>query len=247
MSQIKQVFISHDSADSILAHRLAEDIKRCGVKVWIAPESIKPGEGWVKAINRGLSESSHMVTVLTPSALKSKWVNMETEVAIDKERKGQLTVIMLDVKPCKPPDLWNYYQRIPFRDQYEKDLKKLATTLGLVMEPEKPLTSSKPHPEPLPKPRTEPTPQPEPKQKQLKMSQILKRVRKIVAEQFGVPISSVQPETNLIYDLNADDMDLTEIPMELEDEFNMCIPEDEADKLHTVRDWAAYIYQCMQG
>lgn len=43
-----QVFISHATADAQFAHRLADDLRRLGMKVWIAPESIRPGEGWVR-------------------------------------------------------------------------------------------------------------------------------------------------------------------------------------------------------
>ncbi len=58
---IKQVFISHATQDAELAHRLADDLRRLGVPFWIAPESIRPGESWVDAIERGLGESSHML------------------------------------------------------------------------------------------------------------------------------------------------------------------------------------------
>ena len=98
MTKIKQVFISHAEKDADFAQRLADDLKRLGARVWIAPDSILPGEGWVKAIERGMRESSHMAVVLTPAALESKWVEKETEVAIARERKGQIEVIPLSVE-----------------------------------------------------------------------------------------------------------------------------------------------------
>ena len=118
MAQAKQVFISYDSADTDFAHKLAEDLRRIGVEVWIAPDCIRPGEGWVDAINRGLEGSSHMVIVLTPRAIASEWVTHETNTAIALERKGKLQVIPLDVEQCDPPPLWTAYQMIPFRYSY---------------------------------------------------------------------------------------------------------------------------------
>ena len=92
------VFISHAAKeDAQFAHRLAADLRRLGVQVWIAPESIRPGEGWVRAIERGLAESSHVVVVLTPAALESKWVEKETDVAIARERQGTVKVVKINV------------------------------------------------------------------------------------------------------------------------------------------------------
>lgn len=60
MAEIEQVFISHDSEDTQFAHRLAGDLQQLGVQVWIAPESIDPGESWLPNIERGLVESGHV-------------------------------------------------------------------------------------------------------------------------------------------------------------------------------------------
>jgi formylglycine-generating enzyme required for sulfatase activity len=129
------VFISHATEeDGQFAHRLADDLKRSGVQVWIAPESIRPGEGWVKAIERGLAESSRMVVVLTPAALESKWVEKETEVGIARERRGLMQIIPLNVEPCKVPPLLSSYQRVPFRD-YDAGLSQLADILGVRVPP----------------------------------------------------------------------------------------------------------------
>jgi sulfatase modifying factor 1 len=133
----KQVFISHAVTDADFAHRLAHDLNRLGVKVWIAPESIRPGEEWVDAIERGLGESSHIVIVLTPAALQSRWVRKETNVAIALERQGDIHVIPLDVEACKVPLLLGSYQMISFRRNYDAGLSQLANILDLrVMAPE---------------------------------------------------------------------------------------------------------------
>ena len=125
-----QVFISHDTEDAAFAHRLANDLRQLGLRVWVAPDSIRPGEGWVQAINRGLEESSHMVVVLTPAATSSRWVQMETSVAIAFEREGRMELIPLDVVRCKVPALWQSYQRIPFRHNYDAAFGQLANRLG---------------------------------------------------------------------------------------------------------------------
>ena len=131
MTKTKQVFVSYATEDAQFAHRLADDLQRLGIQVWIAPESIHPGEGWVRAIERGLAESSHVVVVLTPAALESKWVRKETDVTIAQERKGRIQVIPLDVEPCEVPLLLGSYQMVSFRRDYEAGLSQLASILDL--------------------------------------------------------------------------------------------------------------------
>jgi formylglycine-generating enzyme required for sulfatase activity len=136
-TSVKQVFISHANEDADFAHRLAADLKRLGVRVWIAPESIRPGEEWVDAIERGLGESSHILIVLTPAALVSPWVRKETNVAIALERQGNIHVIPLDVEACKVPLLLSSYQMISFRWSYDAGFSQLADILELrVSQPE---------------------------------------------------------------------------------------------------------------
>ena len=140
---VARVFISYAEPDTRFAHRLAEDLRRRDAEVWIAPESIRPGDSWVEAIERGLSESSHMVIVLTPAALKSKWVQKEIQLAIDQERKGRMHIIPLDVKHCKVPPLLRSYQMISFRRDYSVGLDQLANILNLrVIVPETPIIVS---------------------------------------------------------------------------------------------------------
>jgi len=138
------VFISHATQDAQFAHRLADDLRRLGVQVWIAPESIRPGEGWVRAIERGLAESSHVVVVLTPAALESKWVEKETDVAIARERRGRIQVIPLDVEPCEVPLLLSSYQMVSFRRDYEAGLSQLADILGVRVTPPEPALPPRP-------------------------------------------------------------------------------------------------------
>jgi acyl carrier protein len=60
------------------------------------------------------------------------------------------------------------------------------------------------------------------------------RVIDIVAEQLGVDKEKVTPETHFINDLGADSLDTVELVMELEEEFDISIPDDAAEKIQTV-------------
>jgi formylglycine-generating enzyme required for sulfatase activity len=152
-NKVKQVFISHaTAADGEFAQRLAGDLRRLGVKVWIAPESIRTGESWVKAIERGLRESSHVVIVLTPAALESKWVEKETDVAIARERRGQIEIIPLSVEECEIPLLLSSYHMVFFRQGYEAGLSRLTRDLGLSVAPAEPVPAPRQVSERVPAP-----------------------------------------------------------------------------------------------
>ena len=73
------------------------------------------------------------------------------------------------------------------------------------------------------------------------MSSIEDRVRKIVVEQLGVGEDEVTLEASFIDDLGADSLDTVELVMELEKEFNMEIPDDDANNIRSVGDAIKYI------
>ena len=67
------------------------------------------------------------------------------------------------------------------------------------------------------------------------MSNIEDRVRKIVAEQLGVKEEEVKAEASFVDDLGADSLDTVELVMALEEEFETEIPDEEAEKITTVK------------
>ncbi|MBI5484245.1 MAG: acyl carrier protein [Deltaproteobacteria bacterium] len=73
------------------------------------------------------------------------------------------------------------------------------------------------------------------------MSDIAKRVKEIVAEQLGVEAAQVVPEASFMDDLGADSLDTVELVMALEEEFDIEIPDEDAEKIQTVNDAIEYI------
>ena len=68
------------------------------------------------------------------------------------------------------------------------------------------------------------------------MSDIAKRVKEIVAEQLGVEEALVVPEASFMDDLGADSLDTVELVMALEEEFDIEIPDEDAEKIQSVND-----------
>lgn len=67
------------------------------------------------------------------------------------------------------------------------------------------------------------------------------RIKAIIADQLGISEDEVKPEARFIEDLGADSLDIVELIMALEEEFETEIPDEEAEKMTTVKDAIEYI------
>lgn len=73
------------------------------------------------------------------------------------------------------------------------------------------------------------------------VEEISERVKSIVAEQLGAAADDVTSKASLIEDLGADSLDIVELVMALEEEYEMEIPDEDAEKIKTVEDIVNYI------
>lgn len=75
------------------------------------------------------------------------------------------------------------------------------------------------------------------------IADIESKVKKIVADQMSVSGDEITHETSFVNDLNADSLDTVELVMEFEDEFDISIPDEEAEKIQTVGQAIKYIQE----
>ena len=75
------------------------------------------------------------------------------------------------------------------------------------------------------------------------MSETASRVKAIIVDKLGVEESEVTHEASFTNDLGADSLDTVELIMEFEKEFNISIPDDQAEKISTVGDAVEYVEQ----
>ncbi|HOB77622.1 MAG: acyl carrier protein [Bacteroidales bacterium] len=78
------------------------------------------------------------------------------------------------------------------------------------------------------------------------MSQIEEKVKAIIVDKLGVSENEVTPEASFTNDLGADSLDTVELIMEFEKEFNLSIPDEDAEKITTVGEAIEYINQHIQ-
>ncbi len=75
----------------------------------------------------------------------------------------------------------------------------------------------------------------------MRMAEVFDRVKEIIVDQLDVEENLVTMEASFTEDLDADSLDVVELVMELEDEFDMEIADEEAEKINTVGDAVEYI------
>ncbi len=78
-------------------------------------------------------------------------------------------------------------------------------------------------------------------------SSVEAKVKEIICEQLGVSAEEVTPSASFIEDLGADSLDIVELIMALEEEYNLEISDEEAEKIRTVQDVIDYIESHKQG
>ena len=79
------------------------------------------------------------------------------------------------------------------------------------------------------------------------MADVEQKVKDIIINELGVETEKVTREASFVEDLGADSLDTVELVMAFEEEFGMEIPDEEAEKLQTVRDAVNYIQQHAQS
>ena len=78
------------------------------------------------------------------------------------------------------------------------------------------------------------------------MASVFDRVRKVIVEQLGVDKEEVTPQASFTDNLAAGSLDNVELVMALEQEFNLEIPDDDAEKIATVNDAVSYIQEHLE-
>ena len=73
------------------------------------------------------------------------------------------------------------------------------------------------------------------------MAELEEKVKQIIVDQLGVDANEVTPQAKFVEDLGADSLDTVELVMALEEEFGIEIPDEDAEKIVTVKDTVDYI------
>jgi len=73
------------------------------------------------------------------------------------------------------------------------------------------------------------------------------RVSRIIVDQLGVSLEEIRPESSFIDDLGADSLDIVELVMAMEEEFDIEIPDEDAERIRTIGDAYAYVRERLEA
>jgi len=100
-----RVFISHSHEDNDVTQSFVIDLQSTGVKVWVDQVDLRDSD-FLKRINEALLQCEWCVPILTPHALRSPYVEMEVNTAINLVRQGRMrAVIPVTLRPFNEGDL----------------------------------------------------------------------------------------------------------------------------------------------
>jgi hypothetical protein len=84
---MRYIFLSHSHKDKRFARSLAHSLKNAGIGVWIDEAEIKVGESLVEKLRAAIDVVDFVVAIISPTSIKSAWVQKEIDVAINQEVK----------------------------------------------------------------------------------------------------------------------------------------------------------------
>jgi hypothetical protein len=127
----EKVFISHASRDKNFVDRLVSDLAPRGVPVWYDKLDVWLGDSIPGKINTGISEAKYFLIVLSPAAVKSKWVQEELNAALMRQVAADGTFLLpVLVEDCNVPPLLGHRRFADFREGYEAGLEELLEVFG---------------------------------------------------------------------------------------------------------------------
>ena len=94
-----EVFLSHSHTDKALAVRIAKVLRAHGIDVWYSERNIRGAQQWMDEIGTALKRCDWFIVLLTPDAVKSKWVKREVTAALIADRYDERIVPLL-AKNC---------------------------------------------------------------------------------------------------------------------------------------------------
>ena len=127
---MKSIFLSHCSEDKSLARRIARDLQRAGIAVWLDEWEILVGQSISQKIEHGLRTSDLIALLLTRSSIESGWVEKEWRAKLwDEVRSGEVTILPLRADDCEMPYLLRDRRYADFRADYKEALDDLLRAI----------------------------------------------------------------------------------------------------------------------
>ncbi|HET6976340.1 MAG TPA: SUMF1/EgtB/PvdO family nonheme iron enzyme [Pyrinomonadaceae bacterium] len=131
------IFLSHNHADKPFVRKLASDLTKSGVKVWLDEAEILIGDSLIEKIGAGIETTAFLGAVLSTNSVGSSWVKKELEIALNEEIDGKRRkVLPILIEDCAVPSFLKGKLYADFRrpDSYKLEFNKLLKSLGISVD-----------------------------------------------------------------------------------------------------------------
>lgn len=129
-----RVFLSHNHRDRPFAARLAADLQKSGVYVWLDEAELQVGDSLIEKISSAITEVDYLIAVLSTHSVASEWVKRELEIAISKEiHNKRVFVLPIVIDDCEIPQFLTGRLYLDLRDgslDYDSGLNQILQRLG---------------------------------------------------------------------------------------------------------------------
>jgi hypothetical protein len=128
------MFLCHSHLDKPFAKKLARDLSRYGVRVWIDESEIQLGDSLIEKIREGIDRTEFFGAIISHNSVKSEWVKKELDVAMNKEIEGRrVKVLPLLIDKCEIPGFLKGKLYADFTDikGYDAALEMVLRKLGV--------------------------------------------------------------------------------------------------------------------
>ena len=129
-----KIFLSHNHADKPFVRRLAVDLNKHKVGVWLDEAEIKVGDSLIQKISSAIETVDYLGVVLSPNSISSRWVQEELERALNLQISGSsLKILPILLSDCKLPVFLSGKLYADFRDnhQYDFALSRLLDAMNI--------------------------------------------------------------------------------------------------------------------
>jgi hypothetical protein len=122
-----KVFMSYARQDQIFVSRLANNLLKHDIDIWLDLYRIEPGKSWARQIGEALDDCQIMLLALSPAAAESENVDDEWNYFLDQKKK----IVSVLHQPCKVPYRLSKLQYVDFdTTDFDKALARLVATLN---------------------------------------------------------------------------------------------------------------------
>ncbi|MBI1381652.1 MAG: TIR domain-containing protein [Planctomycetaceae bacterium] len=123
-----RIFISYAHADSKAANRVADELRKVELQVWLDASSLQPGQNWVAGIDEALEDAGYLLVLLSSASLASPWVQREWTSMLARQLGGKNggLLIPLRLEDVRLPTLLKPLQYVDLFPDFESGVRNVV-------------------------------------------------------------------------------------------------------------------------